>query len=150
MMCHVWNFVITEAEMCVLIGARGKTSQPLYACTCGLEDPGVTAAVASCKRLHHPVNLLSFSRETKAPQKLPATWKRWKEKQRTEAGKKEEDFIIRGGTRLKVKLLQHFKLPFTNLSACTRFRSENSCRPTNAFSISRCISSLCDNQNNKR
>lgn len=33
----------------------------------------------------------------------------------------------------------------TNLSACTRFRSENSCRSTKAFSISRCISSLCEN-----
>ena len=33
----------------------------------------------------------------------------------------------------------------TNLSACTRFRSENSCRPTKAFSICRCISSLPEN-----
>lgn len=32
----------------------------------------------------------------------------------------------------------------TNLSACTRFRSENSCKLTNAFSISRCFSSLCE------
>lgn len=135
--------------MCVLIGVCGKMNQPLCACTCGLEDSGVTATVASCKRLHHPVNLLSFSWETKAPQKLPAKVEE-KEKQHTRAGKKEEGFIIRTKARLKVKLLQHSKLPFTNLSACTRFRSENSCRPTNAFSIFRCISSLCDNQNNER
>lgn len=40
--------------------------------TRGLKDPWVTVAVASCKRLHHPVNLLSFSRETKAPEELSA------------------------------------------------------------------------------
>lgn len=45
----------------------------LSARTCGLEDPWVAVTVAGCKRLHHPVNLLSFSWETKAPQKLPAS-----------------------------------------------------------------------------
>lgn len=39
-------------------------------CTCGLEDVGVAVAVASGKGLHHAVNLLGFSREPKAPQKL--------------------------------------------------------------------------------
>lgn len=48
--------------------------------TCGLEDAGVALAVTGRKGLHHPVNLLSFSRETKAPQKLSARRKRDDEK----------------------------------------------------------------------
>lgn len=46
--------------------------------TCGLEDAGVALGVTGCKGLHHPVNLLSFSRETEAPQKLSARHKREK------------------------------------------------------------------------
>lgn len=40
--------------------------------TCGLEDLGVAVAVAAGESFHHPVDLLSFSWQTEAPQELPA------------------------------------------------------------------------------
>jgi len=99
--------------------------------TRGLEDPGVTVAVASRERLHHPVDLLRFSRETKAPQKLPARRERRHKNPQTRHNTR----------RLEVN---------SNLSACTRFRSENSCRPTNAFRVCRCISSLSGRETKKK
>lgn len=66
----------------------GET-KPLCVRTGGLEDPGVTVAVASCERLHHPVNLLSFSRETEAPQKLPARRRRCKKNTHAVSSRKE-------------------------------------------------------------
>lgn len=39
--------------------------------TCGLEHSGVTVAVTRRERLHHPVDLLGFTWEPEAPQKLP-------------------------------------------------------------------------------
>lgn len=38
----------------------------------------------------------------------------------------------------------------TDLSACTRFRSENSCSPTKAFRVSRCSLSLHQNREKSR
>ena len=135
----------------------GET-KPLCARTGGLEDPGVTVAVASCERLHHPVNLLSFSRETEAPQKLPARRRRCKKNTHTMSSRKEggggfstssETQKKKTGLKVKTAAMFHTRMREyfgdTNLSACTRFRSENSCRPTKAFSICRCISSLPEN-----
>ena len=38
--------------------------------TCALEDTGVAVAVSLSKSLHHPVDLLCFTRQTKTPQEL--------------------------------------------------------------------------------
>lgn len=39
--------------------------------TCGLEDSMVALAVPGCKRLHHSVDLLRFTRQSETPEKLP-------------------------------------------------------------------------------
>jgi len=41
-------------------------------CTGGSEDARIQLAVTLRKTLHHPINLLCFTRQTKTPQKLPA------------------------------------------------------------------------------
>lgn len=48
-----------------------KQSKP-SALTCGLKDSGVALAVPRGERLHHAVDLLGFTRQTEAPQELPA------------------------------------------------------------------------------
>lgn len=40
-------------------------------CTCGLKDAGVAGAVSLSEGLHHAIDLLSLTRETETPQKLP-------------------------------------------------------------------------------
>lgn len=42
-------------------------------CTCGLEDARIALAVPGGECLHHTINLLGFTGESEAPQKLPAT-----------------------------------------------------------------------------
>ena len=61
----------------------------------------------------------------------------------SETQKKKTGLKVKTAAMFHTRMREYFG--DTNLSACTRFRSENSCRPTKAFSICRCISSLPEN-----
>lgn len=95
------------------------------ALTCGLKDSGVALAVPRGERLHHAVDLLGFTRQTEAPQELPAN---------------------RGGGLSRLMRVRgsrvHAGSPSAHRRAWTKLRSANSCSSTKACSTLMLKSSL--------